>query len=48
MKDFLRRNAREERDMYKNAEKAEIERKKDFDIIDSCRHDKVAIPENLR
>jgi len=48
LKDFLRRNAREERDMFKAAEMNEEIRKTDMEVIERCRFEKIPIPEKLR
>ena len=48
LKDFLRRNAREERQMRKQAEEEENQREKDLATIEKLRFERIPIPQVLR
>jgi hypothetical protein len=47
LKDFLRRNAREERDVRIKIHKDLEQRDKDMKIIDKCRFERTKIPQEL-
>lgn len=48
LKDFLRRNAREERDLRKLAEHEETQRDKDIKLIERLRFERLPIPKVLK
>ena len=48
LKDFLRRNAREERDMEKLAKDKNRQREEDMQVIERLRHENVPIPQRFK
>ena len=48
LKDFLRRNAREERDLHKKAEGKEKQREEDMKIIERLRFENLPIPQKYK
>ena len=48
LKDFLRRNAREERDLEKQAKEKARQREEDMKVIDNLRHENLPIPQRFK